>query len=149
MAFLSPLSRADVIAISSGGSTSSAVTSKIVATANVAAQTANVSPAVTLLTPSGNHYYQVCAQVALTTAATSSSTLPTARVSYTQVDQDAATTATITATSTTNSASAVSQACILIYAKSGVAVQYVTASYASSGATAMEYAARWVVAQMD
>jgi hypothetical protein len=90
----------------------------------------------------------------VTTAATTSSTLPACNVIYTDVDSNAAVTRAILSTNAGNTlgtfgALSTATVPILIYAKSGVAVQYSTSSYASSGATAMQYAVHVKLEQMQ
>ncbi len=138
-----------------GASAPSTVVTVIVATADATAQTANVS-ATTLVTPSANTYYRISCYVVLTTAATTSSTLPNCDVKYTDVDTNTAVTKNFAATGTllgtTNTLGSSLQGSMMFEAKSGVAVQYDTGgttAYASSGATAMQYAVHVKLEQMQ
>jgi hypothetical protein len=114
---------------------------------DLTAQGANIG-ATTIVTPSANGYYRITGYEVLTRAATVSSTLPSVGVSWTDADSGVAEgPAFFLATGTTNTlgeqapCNSVGGACeIIFYAKSGVAIQYQTASYATSGATSMQFA---------
>jgi hypothetical protein len=103
------------------------------------AQTANVNvPALYAVPTTG--MYRVSAFVALSQAATTSSTLPSVGVNYTEaitstVVQDN----NITAQSTLNQVGVHSGGSAVILAQQGSNIGYVTSGYASSGATAMHY----------
>jgi hypothetical protein len=102
--------------------------------------TANVATT-TLYTPATTGYYMVCAEVAITTAATTSSALPYVLFSYTSpVDsQTKFLQPPGMSTLSYNSNSTANNGCGLIYAKAATAIQYSTSGYASSGTTAMQY----------
>lgn len=103
---------------------------------------ANTGPT-TLTTPLANGFYRFSCYVVLTRAATSSSTLPSCAVSYTDADSGSVTLLTQTNTSTANTVGTVgplqSANVSYLYAKAGQTIQYSTANYASSGATSMQY----------
>lgn len=115
-----------------------------VSSANLTAQAANIS-STPMLTPSVNGFYRFSCYTVVTQAATVSSTLPQCSVTYTDADSGVAETQTVTnintgntlgATGVTTSGSSIPT----FFAKSGVAISYLTSSYASSGATPMQYA---------
>lgn len=102
-------------------------------------QTANInSPTLYAVPTSG--IYRVSAFVAITQAATTSSTMPSVSVSYTEalsgtVVQDN----NITAQGSTNLVGLHSGGTAIILAQQGSHIGYTTAGYASSGATPMQY----------
>ena len=116
------------------------------------AQTANLG-ATTLLTPVPNARTMVTCQVLITTAATTSSTLPTCSITYTDfftnVSQTVQVTPTLGASATVGcNGTAVTDPIVgtscqgtlgPIFPKAGVAISYSTAGYASVGGTAMQY----------
>jgi hypothetical protein len=117
---------------------------------DVTGQTASISatnvPGMSSL--SANGYYCAVGYGVITTAATTSSTIPYLQVLFTPADAGSAVTDWIasdnsgnavgTTVGTLNSSPVTSSFCF--YAKSGTAIQYATNSYASSGATSMAYA---------
>jgi hypothetical protein len=114
---------------------------------DLTAQGANIG-ATTLVTPGANGYYEYSCYIVITQAATTSSTLPACNVSYTDADSGVVKTIPATATQTTNSVGAIGAYAsgqildfpVVIYAKSGTAIQYSTTGYVTSGATSMQYA---------
>ncbi|HKW75645.1 MAG TPA: hypothetical protein VJN64_08990, partial [Terriglobales bacterium] len=115
---------------------------------DLTAQGANIA-ATTILTPGANGFYRVSGYSVVSRAATTSSTNPGVFINYTDADSGAAETpAAFISSNTANVLGSVSSCnggtvswCgMLIYAKSGVAIQYSTTGYASSGATSMQYA---------
>ncbi len=110
-------------------------------------QGANIG-ATTILTPGANGYYRITGYEVLTRQATVSSTVPSVAVSWTDPDSGVAQgPAFFLAVNSGNTlgglspCNSVGGACeIIFYAKSGVAIQYQTASYATSGATSMQFA---------
>ena len=120
----------------------------IVAKADQTNLTANVG-ATTILTPGSNGFYVFWCYTVETTAATTSSTLPSCQFNYNDADTNVAKTGLVTNTNTTNAVGATGPSGAgtsqapgeqPFFAKAGVAIQYLTQSYASSGATAMVYA---------
>ena len=104
----------------------------------------------TLRTPIMNEGLTITAQVLLTTAATTSSTLPQVSVTYTDVFTNATLTILLTpvwATSTVGCTGTVTNtvgnACMgtsgIIAPKPATAITYTTSNYASTGATPMQY----------
>jgi len=119
-----------------------------VATANAAAQSANIS-ALTLLPASSNQggTFRVSGYLVVTTAATSASGLAQLEVTYTDLDSSTSvTTAGLTATNTgnvvglSNSIINGANASSVFQAKAGTVIQWLTAGYSSTGVTAMQYA---------
>jgi hypothetical protein len=107
---------------------------------DLTAQAANFATQ-TFTTPSANGYYLVSAYEVITQAATTSSTTPTVKVNYTDADSGVATSVVLTGGNTSNAVGySTSSMTIGVYAKSGVAITLSSAGYASSGATAMQYA---------
>lgn len=107
-------------------------------------QTANIA-STTIVTPAVNGFYRASCFLVDTQAATTSSTLPSCNISYTQADTGLlAALLPISGTVTTNqvgdqgapSASFANY----FYAKGGSPIKYFTSSYASSGATSLAYA---------
>lgn len=120
----------------------------VAASSNLTAQQANVS-LTTLFTPSANGYYRISGYEVLTQAATTSSTLPSVGFTYTDGDTNVALGPLffIAATNSNNTVgsqgpcNSVGGPCqIYFYARSGAAVQFETLSYASNGATPMQFA---------
>ncbi len=122
---------------------------EIVATATGTSQTANIG-ATTLYTPSVDSYYRIDCVVVLTTVATTSSTLPTCTLSFTDSDSNTAVSRTISNTNAGNTLglAAATLGNPFFYAKGSTAIQYSTTGYASSGATAMQYSIRIKLTRM-
>jgi hypothetical protein len=120
-------------------------------TADLTGQTA-AKAATTLYTPTATGMYRVSGYLQVTTAASSSSTLGGATglvITFTDGDGSVAQSNTMTMhtvaggtaiNSTGNTTATNLNGTMVIYAKTGVAVQYAV-GYTSSGATAMQYAA--------
>lgn len=112
---------------------------------DLTAQSANIG-ATTILTPGANGFYRISAYVICTQAASISSTLPTATVSFTDADSSTAQINALTSTSTANTVGQQGAEATgtndnhWFYAKGGVAISYSTNSYASNGATPMQFA---------
>lgn len=104
------------------------------------AQTANISSSNVIASLPVTGLYRLTVHIAVTTAATSSSTLPSVSIGYTEGDSSASLSGSLTNISTGNTTATVVTGEALIYAKAATAVTYSTANYASSGATAMQYA---------
>ena len=107
-------------------------------------QSGNIS-ATTLTTPGANGFYRISIYGEISTAAGTSSTLPSTAVSFTDPDSSTAETVTITNASGANTVGALMSATSNplstygFYAKNGVAIQYSTSGYASNPAGAMKY----------
>lgn len=115
------------------------------ASANQIGLSGNIG-ATTLLTPAGNGYYRISCYTVVTQAATSSSTLPSCQFNFTDADTGTAEngfqmlgTNTSNTVGTTGVPGAASPN-YPFFAKGGAVIQYLTAGYASSGATSMQYA---------
>lgn len=115
----------------------------IVAEVNATAQVANIGTTALYTTPAAG-FYRVSIYITVTTVATTSSTMPNTSIVYT--DGNSGTnghSTTTTATSAGNSVtSTFAQVTHVFYAKASTNINYATGSYASSGATAMQYALR-------
>ncbi len=110
-----------------------------VGTVDLTTQAANITYT-TIYTPTATGFYRASCWVEETQAATTSSTMPSCAIDFTTGDGGSSTGGTLTSTSTANVVGTWSQGALVFYAKTGVAIQYNTAGYASSGATAMQYA---------
>ena len=98
----------------------------------------NSGSAKTLFTPSAAGQWRISFSQAITQAATSSSTMPSLTLAWTDA-AGISRTKTLVATSTANSTSTESDGVAVIYTNGSTAVTITSASYASSGATAMKY----------
>lgn len=87
--------------------------------------------------------YRIMAWIAVTQAATTSSTLPSIVIGF---NNGVAQTLALTATNNGNTTTTIAQAVAVIRAASASAITYSTTGYASSGATPMQYEA-WVTAE--
>jgi hypothetical protein len=94
----------------------------------------------TLVTPAANNFYRVSCYVVLTRAATTFSTMPACNFAYTDESSTAHAAAVLAATSSANAVGTNSTGAAVLYAKSGVAIQYSTTGYNTGGATSMQYA---------
>jgi len=111
-----------------------------VAKANLAGQTASIG-ATTLVSSALAGVYILDAEAIVTTAASTSSTLPNCGVTFTDADTSVGLYEQASATSTGNVVGTTqSQGSYRFNAKAGTAISYSCGSYASSGATAMQYA---------
>jgi hypothetical protein len=110
---------------------------------NTTTLAANVS-STPVLTPAANGFYRASCYVVLTQAASATSTLPVCSMTWTDADSGVAENTTFGVTNSANTLGAVIQSTPsnnpFLYVKSGVAISYSTAGYASSGATPMQYA---------
>ncbi len=123
-------------------------TTGLVATADATAQTTNIAPA-TLIIPVANTYYRISCMAVVTTAGSTSSSLPGCAVGYTDVDSNTAVTETFSPSTAGNLQGATqTSGSWLFEAKAGVPVTYSTASYASSAA-GMQYAVHFKLEQMQ
>jgi len=110
----------------------------VVAADGKSAQTANVN-APTLYSVPVSGMYRVSAFVVVSQAATTSSTMPSVSVNYTEATTGAAVQDMITQTATTNQVGLHSGGSVVISAQQGSNIGYITSNYASSGATPMQY----------
>lgn len=122
------------------------------AVADITAKAAAIT-ATTLLTPSVTGLYLISAYLKVTTAATTSSTLGGITITYTDGTDSVAQSqvmalqtqaGAIATTNTGNTTASKLSGILVIYAKTGVAIQYAIA-YASSGSTAMQYEAHLAI----
>lgn len=119
----------------------------VAGTSNLTAQNNNIG-ATTIFTPAANGFYLVQIYVVETTAAGTSSTLPSSAILWTDADSSASGNVQMTITNTANIAGIIAPNQAIagnafqlgINAKSGTAVQFSTSSYASNPANAMQYA---------
>ena len=133
---LSLTASAGPFAISGGGLTYG----KQVGQLTYTAQAANIT-ATTIYTPSANGWYVYCEEMEVTQAATTSSSTPFFQISYTSpVDSVVKFPSNSFGSSSVNTTATGTNGCGIVYAKSGTAIQIATNSYASSGATPMQYA---------
>lgn len=117
----------------------------LVATIDATSQAANIATATLYSVPaSGAGMYRVSIYVSVTQAATTSSTMPSTTIAYTDGNAGTNTHSTVTtATSAGNSVTTTfAQTTYVLYAKASTNITYATGSYASSGATALNYALR-------
>jgi hypothetical protein len=113
----------------------------IVATDGKVNQAANVnSPTFYPVTVSG--MYRFSAYVVVSQAATTSSTMPSCSVSYTEATTGVVVQDMVTTTATNNQVGLHSGGSVVIAAQQGSNIGYITSNYASSGATPMQYAVR-------
>lgn len=104
-------------------------------------QGANVGSTNLYTVPStGAGMYRVSCYVVVTTAATTSSTLPSCNLIWVDKDNSNSQSANVTATSAANTLTTYTQGTTIIDAAASTSITWSTAGYASSGATAMLYA---------
>jgi hypothetical protein len=120
---------------------------------NLTAQAANIGTT-NIVTPTANGFYRIGCYLVVTQAATTSSTLPSCVLFYTDADTSIGGSATLTSTSTANTVgtssatngaapnpvSATTVGSAVFFAKTGVAISYGTSNYSSVGGTPMQYA---------
>lgn len=87
-------------------------------------------------------FYRITASIKRTQIATTSSTLPSVTIAWTEGDNSAAGSFVVIATNATNTLVAVAPSILVVWAKAGTSITYTTAGYASSGAIPMQYALR-------
>lgn len=124
------------------GNVSAYVTSAVELVAdgyNNTAQVANIASTNLVATPVTGRY-RVSAYIVVTTAATTSSTLPSVILSWTDADNGQIQTLTLTPTNTGNSLTTLQSNDAFISAGVAGAISFSTTGYASVGATAMQYA---------
>lgn len=117
--------------------------SQIVATIDATTQAANIGTATLYAVPSAG-FYRVSIYITVTQAATTSSTMPSTTIAYT--DGNSGTNSHSTTTTATNASNSLTtsfaQTTYVLYAKASTNITYATGSYASTGATVMQYALR-------
>jgi len=113
------------------------------AVADATAQGANIAPATLINAPSGPFapaLFRVTAYIIVTQAATTSSTLPSVVLTWTDRDNNTAQTFTLTPTNAGNLLTTLQQASMVISPKAVTNINYSTTGYASVGGTSMQYA---------
>jgi hypothetical protein len=105
---------------------------------NLTAQGANIS-ATTILTPAVAGVYRVSAYIIVTRAATTSSTLPSVTISWTDANNATGQTFLLTPTNAGNLLTTFQQNTMVLNSATN-AIQYTVASYASVGGTSMQFA---------
>jgi len=129
---------------------------QVVATANLAAQTANAGPTTVYAVPStgaGTYWVTECYLI-VTTAAGVSSTLPSCSIVYTDNDTSVVTTLTMTNANSTNGVGAFGSMNTqpppsgTFNAKASTNIQYQFSGYASNPAATMQYAAHVKIAYL-
>lgn len=122
-----------------------AAAAAVAGSVNLTAQQANIA-STTLVTPTANGYYRFSCYVVLTQVATTSSTLPACAVGYTDADSSVVESFAYSQLSTSNSLGATggiaAGAVPTFFAKSGVPISFNVNSYASVGATPMQFSVR-------
>jgi len=111
----------------------------LVAKVDLLGQTANVSTTNIIASTPAAGLYRISIHTAVTTAATSSSTLPSVTVSYTEQESSAAITGTAVSSNSGNLTTDVGRGDIICSCTASSAITFSTSGYASSGATAMQY----------
>lgn len=112
------------------------------------AQNSNVSVA-NFYTVAIGGLYRVSAYVVLSQAATTSSVLPSASISYTEAVTGANVQDLITTTASTNTVGLHSGGSVVIQAQQGSNLSFITSNYASVGATPMQYAVHVTVEKIS
>jgi hypothetical protein len=114
----------------------------IVAKAGATGQSASIAATTLYAVPAaGAGLYRASCYVVLTTAAGTSSTMPSCAVNWTDNDSSTAEAAvSLTSTSTANAVGTTSAGPLLINVKASTNIQYSTLSYASNPAAAAQYA---------
>jgi hypothetical protein len=121
--------------VSASLATSAAQLSGVDATvqgANIAATNLVASPAAGV--------YRVSIYIIVTRAATSSSTMPSVAITWTDKDSGVSQSITATATSGGNTTTTYATATVVLDAQAAAAIQYSTSGFATSGLTSMQYA---------
>lgn len=110
-------------------------------TVDLTAQGANIGSATLYATPASGGLYRVVCYIIETTAATTSSTLPSCIIGYTDFDNSTVQSQTFSSASPTgNSLTTLNQSTVVFKAKGTTNITYSTTGYATSGATSMQYA---------
>jgi hypothetical protein len=134
---------AGTFGVYNGINTAGAGVPPIYASYNSAGHSANIGATTIYAVPAdGAGMYRVSAYAVETQAGTTSSTLPNVGILWTDNDSSVAlSAASMTPTNPANAPGAFGNGAIVINAKGGTNIQFQTSNYASSGATAMQYAA--------
>lgn len=107
---------------------------------DLTAQAANIATTPLYVTTAAGQY-RIEIYIIVTQAATTSSTLPSVVIAWTDQDNSAGQTFTLTpAAPTGNSLTTYAQGILVASVKNASTINYSTSSYASSGATPMQYA---------
>lgn len=106
---------------------------------NNTAQTANIASTALVTSPTAGRY-RVSVYIVVTTAATTSSTLPKVTVTWNDADNGQAQTLDLTATNSGNALTTFAQGAALLNVGASANLNFSTSGYASTGATAMQYA---------
>ncbi len=106
---------------------------------DLTAQAANIT-AQTLYTPAATGLYRVSVSIIVTQAATTSSTLPSVVLAWTDGDNSTVQSFTMTATNAGNTLTTYATGTAIINAKLSTAISWTSTGYLSSGATPMQYA---------
>lgn len=110
-------------------------------TVDLAAQGANIAATTIYAVPAtGAGMYRACFYSVVTRVATTSSTLPSTSITWTDNDNGTAQSFTLTPTNSGNALITLQQACMVLNAKASANIQYSTTGFASSGTTSMQYA---------
>lgn len=112
-----------------------------IGTVNLTAQAVSIA-ATTLFTVPITGFYRLCLSVKRTVLATTSSTLPSVVITWTDGDNSAAGSNAVIASNVLNTLVAPVCSEIIVYAKAGTVIQYSTTGYVSSPAAQMQYALR-------
>lgn len=128
------------VGFQSGGGIGFAVDTQVIGGVDFFTQAANVGTTnlTTAVLPVNAHVTATC-YVIITQAATTSSTMPSCTIGWTDVIAVGSPTKTITATSATNTVATFDQGSVTFMAKSGTQITWSTSGYASVGATPMQY----------
>lgn len=105
---------------------------------DLTAQAANIAATNLVASPTAG-MYEIIIYIIVTQVATTSSTLPSVVITWTDKDNTTSQTITATATSGGNALTTFATARVTV-SSSTAAIQYSTTGYASSGATPMQYA---------
>ncbi len=106
---------------------------------DLTAQAANIT-AQTLYTPAVTGLYRVSVSIIVTQSATTSSTLPSVVLAWTDGDNSTVQSFTMTATNAGNTLTTYATGTAIINAKLSTAITWTSTGYLSSGATPMQYA---------
>lgn len=105
---------------------------------DLTAQGANIA-ATTLLTPASPGLFRISVYIIVSRAASSTSTLPSVTITWTDQDNATGQSVTVTPTDSGNLLTTVHEGTLVVSAAAS-AIQYATAGFASSGGTSMQYA---------
>lgn len=111
---------------------------QIAGSSDLTAQAANIT-STTLVTTTASGLYRVHGYSAVTRAATTTSTLPSIVVAWTDADSSQAMTAVLTPSDSGNGLTTVESGSLIINAKTGTTIGFSTTGYATSGATTLQY----------